>query len=245
MTTNSLSDSIFKAVDDIINVFITKVSDKYKIDENELFDMWKNGTSTNSIIISPVVKDVKAKVSNADSGKKNVLSKLSKSELVTMCKSKGLKVSGTKEGIIERILENETVNISTPTKTSPKKAGGSPQIVKKLAEKIPVITITKNNFGNFEHDETGFVFDNKTQKVYGKQNKNGTISSLQHSDIDLCNKFKFDFVIPNNLNSKSGDAELELDDDDMLDVDDELDEDEEELEEEVEELEEVEYDEEY
>jgi len=242
----SLSDSIFKAIDDIIHTFIDKVSDEFKIEKNDLINVWKN----NDLIIAnkktsifksdtPVSKSPASVISITSNENKNMLLKMTKNELVAMCKSKGLKVTGTKNDLVERIILPTTSQYPSPsggksvTNVKPK----SPQIVKKLAEKIPVISIKKNSFGNYEHEETGFIFDNKSQKVYGKQNKNGTISKLVHEDIDLCNKYKFDYVIPDNLNSKVDDeAEDDLDDDEA----------DEELEEELEEIEdEIEYDEEY
>ena len=87
------------------------------------------------------------------------------------------------------------------------------------------------------HEETSLVFNNKTQKVYGKQNPDGTVSDLTPEDINLCNKYKFSYYIPDNLDKKSNmkDVELkELDDEDELEeeVEEEYDEYEEEEEEE-------------
>jgi len=52
---------------------------------------------------------------------------------------------------------------------------------------------------NFEHKETSFVFNEKTKKVVGKQNPDGTITPLTVEDINMCNKFKFEYQIPFNL----------------------------------------------
>ena len=251
----SLSDSIFKAIDDIIHTFIDKVSDEFKIEKSDLINVWKNNDSIiankkTSIFKSdtPVSKSPASVTPIGSSENKNMLLKMTKNELVAMCKSKGLKVTGTKNELVDRIMLPTTSQSASPSGGKQSVKPKSPQIVKKLAEKIPIISIKKNSFGNYEHEETGFIFDNKSQKVYGKQNKNGTISKLVHEDIDLCNKYKFDYVIPDNLNSKVDDeVEDDLDDDEG---DEELEEGEleedEELEEELEEIEdEIEYDEEY
>ena len=252
----SLSDSIFKAIDDIIHTFIDKVSDEFKIEKSDLINVWKNNDSIIANKKTSIFKSdtpvSKSPASVTSSENKNMLLKMTKNELVAMCKSKGLKVTGTKNELVDRIMLPTTSQSTSPS--GGKQSLKSPQIVKKLVEKIPVISIKKNSFGNYEHEPngddepTGFVFDNKSQKVYGKQNKNGTISKLVHADIDLCNKYKFDYVIPDNLNSKVDDeVEDELDDDEELE-EGELEENEEneELEEELEEIDdEIEYDEEY
>ena len=73
------------------------------------------------------------------------------------------------------------------------------------------------------------MFD-KNKKVYGKQNTDGSVDKLTEKDIDICNKYKFLYILPTNLDEKSG-----LDD--QIDEDEEeLDSDEEELEDEEEEL---------
>jgi hypothetical protein len=94
---------------------------------------------------------------------------MTKNELIEICKSKGLPYSGTKDLLIERIStiesnKNETINLIEEdcTKNNFKQ---SKLIIKKLAEKIPNINLTRNAFGNYEHLQTKLLFDNKTQKV--------------------------------------------------------------------------------
>ena len=117
---------------------------------------------------------------------------------------------------------------------------------------IPTIAIRKNQFGNHEDPNTSFVFDRKTKKVIGKQNDDGTIQDLSKEDINICNKNKYEYILPFNLDkqSKLDDEKVEeLDDDEELDEDNVLEEelfeevdDEDELEDE---LEDEEYEEEY
>ena len=164
----------------------------------------------------------------------NGLSKLTKPELEKMCKSKGLKTKGTKAELIEILSNDECKKTILKSQES---------INTKLVAKVPSIAIKRNKFNNYEHEETSFVFDNKEKKVYGKQNSDGSISQLTKEDINLCNKYKFAYVIPDNLDSKSnkegeGDDELEEYIEDELN-DEDVDEDElEEVEEEEEEFEE-------
>ena len=90
--------------------------------------------------------------------------------------------------------------------------------MKKLVEKIPVIQIKKNKFGNFEHSDTSLLYDNKSEKIYGKQNPDGSIAKLTKDDIDLCNKYKFSYVIPENLDNDD-DVEVEYEEVDTADAD--------------------------
>ena len=152
----------------------------------------------------------------------------------------------TKSDLIELICNYDL-------KTQPQKQSQSPpkklspalkdqKVIKKLVEKIPSITIKRNQFDNYEHADTKLVFNNKTQKVYGKQNPDGSISDLTDEDINLCNKYKFQYIIPDNLDKKLDLKNIEVDElNDFEDLDEEI---EDELEEEEEE-EEEEFEDEY
>ena len=167
-----------------------------------------------------------------------------------MCKGKGLKVGGTKNDLVSRIQQyenNKTNNVfkTENEKSSQAKGPLSNVVVNKLVEKIPVIEIKKNKFGNYEYKS--LVFDNKTQKVYGKQSIDGTILKLTKEDIDTCNQYKFSYVLPDNLD-EDDDEEIEYEE--VVEVDEEQEEEEddeqdEEEEEEEEDEEEIELDEEY
>ncbi len=190
------------SINSTVNNYISIISKKYNIKENELYEIW----SGNSEI-------------SQTTSQNQELEKLSKPELIEMCKSKKLKVSGSKNDWINRIILNETQNKQQQVKTLEQQT-----VIKKLVEKIPKLEIKKNAFGNYEHKETSFIFDSKTQKVYGKQNQDGNIDELSSEDIDLCNKYKFSYLIPNNLDKKINILDVkvdELDDDaDAVDLED-------------------------
>jgi hypothetical protein len=214
----SLSQNILNNVDTIVRSYISNISKKYKINESELVNLWY-GSDT----------QIQSKESSEES---NELSKLTKNEIIEMCKTKNIKVSGTKNELISRLLECNK-------KTTPQIS-----ITKKLIEKIPKIEIKKNVHGNYEHLETTFVINNKTQKVYGKQNKDGTISNLTTEDINLCNKYKFSYELPTNLEKKINILDVKVDDldDDDIEYEDDLDEEVEEEEVEEEEIDDDFYD---
>ena len=206
----SFSEIITNTIEDTIKLYISKISTEYNLNQTELYKLWNNNNS--------FVKSTKEDVVDPE------LMKLSKKELSEICKSKKLPVSGTKIDLIKRILDTEN---KTQTKLVTKKST-QPEIVKKLVDKIPVIQIKRNVHGNYEHEDTKFVINNTTKKVYGKQNKDGSISELTPLDIDLCHKYKFTYDIPENLDNKDANDE---DDNDLEELEEDLDE---ELEEELE-----------
>ena len=227
----SLSQLLFKNIDDTIHLFINQIASKHNLNEDDLLKLWKSENIKNETKILVPVSQTIVQAVPVLSEKSAQLLKLDKKELVELCKTKKLKIGGTKKDIVDRILKYDDEELDD-NKTEKKKIvkNDTPAVVKKLVEKIPPIQIRKNEWNNFEHSETSLVFNNKTQKIYGRQNKDGTISKLTKNDIDLCNKFKFAYTIPDNLNKKE--------EEDILDVKiKDLDEDDEEyvVEEEVEE----------
>ena len=225
----SFSKIIQNIVDDSITKYIEKVSLKFKLDKQELLNIWNNSVSLED---KKPCDDDKQKIVNA-------LSRLTKPELIELCKTKNLKTKGTKAELIEILSKEETNKIVVKS---------TENMNTKLVAKVPSIAIKRNQFQNFEHEETSFVFDNKEKKVYGKQNPDGSISPLTKDDINLCNKYKFTYIIPDNLyskNTKTEDEDLEeLDDDINVEEENEEENEEEDDLEEVEE-EEEEFEEEY
>jgi hypothetical protein len=55
--------------------------------------------------------------------------------------------------------------------------------------------IRRNLHGNYEHAETGLVVNVNNKAVYGKQNKDGTVSPLTEDDIKLCQLYKFNYML--------------------------------------------------
>ena len=217
----SYSQTISSHLDKVVSTFIDKIVSQHPIlNKDDLMMLWNGGAA----VLVGVVKN------NGSSDNIIIpkeLSILSKTELVELCKTKKLKHTGTKQELLTRIVESEN------------QAKTQPLITPKLVHKtVPPIALHRNKFGNFEHMETNFVFNEKTEKVYGKQNSDGSISQLSSDDINICNKYKFSFDIPSNLqqNSTADKVLTELDDDEE-EVEVEVEEEEEEQEEEEEEIE--------
>jgi hypothetical protein len=238
----SLNQSVSKAVNEIINDFIKKIANKYDLDPNELLSVWDNKEVKNTD------KKIDTLPSDTD------FSQYKKTDLQAICRQRSLKCTGTKEQLISYLLSGKETATATPNKeTSNKKTDVSKKVeaspvAKKLVSSIPTVAIRRNKYGNHEHPDTNFVFDKKTKKAIGKQKDDGTIEDLTEDDIDLCNQWKFQYVISENLDKKTKLTDVKVDelDDEVLESDDDV-EDEEEipLEEEIVEDELLEDDEEY
>ena len=217
----SLSYSVKTAVDNVVHQFILKVAEKYDLDANELLVEWEGGEGGGNI------------KANNDVDHEKILS-MNVPELKALCKKKGLKATGKKQELLALLLKGE--ESSTPVKTESKptktKSPVTATVVKKLSNANSTVAIRRNTHGNHEHPETSFVFDPKTKKVTGKQNENGKVDPLTEEDIDLCNKYKFSYVLPDNLDSKAKLEDEHVDelddeeDDEVIESDDELDEEE-------------------
>ena len=223
----SFSATLSSSTEKVVLTYIDQISIKFLISKDDLLSLWNGGVCGNDGTIKQQLLDNVPKE----------LAILTRNELVEMCKTKKLKHSGTKNELIQRIMlsENEVKTQPLMTQQGFVNAAAAPKLITKPA---PVV-LTKNKFGNFEDAETHFVFNEKTKKVYGKQNPDGSISSLTVEDINICNKFKLAFDVPTNLKQEENDkAELaELDEEDEEEVEAEIEEDEEEEEEEEEEVE--------
>lgn len=132
-----------------------------------------------------------------------LVSRNSKSDLMKLCKDRNLDVKGTKFELGMRLIGK-----------------------KKRVYPIhpPTIIIYRNQFGHYEHQRTGFLF-NSEKRVFGKQNEDGTISSLQSDDIMTCRQYKFQYEVPELLDESLpfdiGHFEQNSEDDDEEDSEEE------------------------
>jgi hypothetical protein len=253
----SLNQTVTKAVNEIINSFVKKIATKYDLDQNELLCLWNDSdTSGKKVIKSTDKKIVDTPIvdKNTNNDLNQIdLSQYKKTDLQDMCRQRSLKCTGTKEQLIGFLLGKEIIS-DTPKKEAPakktevsKKVTSTP-VAQKLTSSIPTVAIRRNKYGNHEHPDTKFIFDKKTTKAIGKQNEDGTIEDLTEDDIDVCNQWKFQYVISDNLDKKTKLTDVKVDelDDEILESDDDEIEDEEiPVEEEIVEDELLEDDEEY
>jgi hypothetical protein len=232
----SLQQTVNKVINDHLQKFFERVTAKHSnISKKELEELW-NSSEVLTQSSSDVDDDCPKFLAPPTDITHEYLLKCLKPELVGLCKKYNVKTTGTKNDLLaalrEKLFSNkteteETTSITTKPTSSAKKTV-EPPVIKKLSATIPTVAISRNKFGNHEHTETSFIFDKKSKKVIGKQNPDGSIDELTEDDINLCNKHKFEYVLPNNLdkNAKNNATIDELDDEEIVESDDDLDEDE-------------------
>jgi hypothetical protein len=219
--------SLNHKLDNLIKEFCKNLSITYDLPEEDLYGIWKgekvksNGSPA-APTSAPVSKNEKENPDTEITKEKIMVA--TKDMLAAMCKKKGLKMSGKKEELVSRLLDSLSSSSATSTKTSNSnsKKDESP-VVKAAKASIGELAIRRNKHGNFEHMQTGLVFNTEKQ-VYGKQLESGEVKALTSEDIETCKKYKFPFKLPDNLNvNKSLDdikvdeieEEEELDDEDI------------------------------
>ena len=234
----SFSKKVNNIVEETIKEFIVSIGDKYDIDPNDLYNMWEEGVNTSGS--KDKINKTAVIPSATEELEHGYLLSCKVPELKALCKQRKLKCSGNKTELIALLLGKSP---SSPTKkpSSPAKKSVNPTkkivkddtekpVIKKLTPSVPTIPIRRNQFNNHEHPETGLVFCRKIKKVIGKQQDDGSISSLTTEDIENCNKFKFEYVLPENLDSKGkldDDEQIEeLEDEELIESDEDIEEEE-------------------
>ena len=229
-----------KQIDSTILEFCETISQKFGLNKMDVYALWSDEQMPTSSSPKSEKSDKPADVTEMTPEK--VLT-CTKDYLMAYCKSKGLKQSGKKEEIIQRVLESLKASTSVSTaspavKTSKSKASAPvPPVLASVAEKSGTLEIRKNKFGNEEHFESGLVFNKETKMVIGKQNPNGKLESLTDKDIETCKKYKFLYKLPENLSVDKGLQNVkvdELDEEDEEELDEDDIEEEEDLDNEVE-----------
>lgn len=221
----SWKEGVINAVEQYLEQYISKVSEKYGIDQKELMGLAEMVTpqgasqgapqgAPQGAAQKPLQKPAPSISTVSSEITPETIAKSSAVELKAMCKTKGLKCSGKKEELVARLLESlsgKPTEVKQTTLKAPpiKKATPAPatEIAKKITGAIPAIPIRRNAFGNFEHFATKLVLvgvNEKTSKVVGKQKDDGTVAPLTEEDIELCKQYKFNYEIPENLDTNKG-----------------------------------------
>ena len=133
---NQILSNIQKAVDESVLLFTQKVSEKYDIDQNELYALWKQTCSNdemnndemnndemnndeigndNEVKKRKITKKIMPK-SNKEKAAKSPLEKKSISALKKMCKERGLKKFSSlkKKQLIEMLQQNDNDDKKEP-----------------------------------------------------------------------------------------------------------------------------------
>ena len=183
-------EQLERSVDDLIRSFISDVSSKFNISKDDLNNMWDKKED---------------KVVNKEEGCGNKggeediekYNKMKKSDLVNICNELKISKSGKKGDLINRII---------------KKQNRKDNIIDKLNLSLNSIVIKKNEYNNYVHIPTSFVFNRDTKCVIGKEVEEGQIVQLNKNDINICNKYKFKYNIPDDLNNDGNESEDDIDD---------------------------------
>ena len=224
-----------KAVDDVVQKFLSQVASQYDIEKQDLQSLWSGQKQQSTsqkrsrVVAKPettAVEDV-SEDQDSDSVKSLDMDSLQKStvqELKALCKQRGLKVSGKKSDLLDRLITGKNSDSATATSTKSakpknvKKKVDTKDVIKQLkANSSSSLQVRRNAFGNYQHPHSALLF-NCDGKVYGVQNDDGSVEPLTQESIDICNKYKLQFVIPENLDVGKGDS-IDIDDieDDMED----------------------------
>jgi hypothetical protein len=203
----SLNEMLKNNIDQVITVFMNRISCLYNLEYNEIKAIWNESSSNVSL---PLVISNKVELpTNAD---KETLLKHDKATLVVMCKAKNCKYSGTKLELVSRILSEEEpskAKAKPRSKTLVSDIKSSP-VLKNIKENIPDIVLRYNKFNNLEHFDTNLIFSENDKIVIGKQGDDGTILPLKEQDINVCKQCKFDFVIPKDLDAGSSLTDVKI-----------------------------------
>jgi hypothetical protein len=233
--------SFANTLDVLINDFCDKLAIKFNLDRQQVREVWstKSQTPSQSVAHSPTHSPVRvADTSDTEITREKILSG-SKDMLVAMCKKAGVKVTGKKEELMQRLTEflankNDKNDKKAELKPEKKTEKSDQPVIRTIKERTAELAIRKNKFGNFEHSQTGLVFNTENKMVYGRQVDDAVVD-LTVEDIELCKKYKFPYKIPENLNTTKNLDDIKIEDleEEVLDEDDLEDEGEDEVEDDI------------
>jgi len=196
----SISDKYKSFSDNLATDLFKAVVERYGIPFDELWELYSKEKSKNLQNIEPQEIETKEiEVSTTD-----ILS-MKVAELKALCKTRGLKVSGKKNDLLERLLGRKVDDKEVPKKKSKSFTAKEKDVVKKV--KPPSLKISKNSNGDYMHNDSKLVFNQETKKVFAKYIEGEGNQPLTKEDIELCNKFRFAYEMPDNLNVKRTKAE--------------------------------------
>lgn len=137
-----------------LDEFIQILSKEYELEIEELYALWERKRLKSDYL------------------------KLKTGQLKDLCKDRGLKSSGTKKEIVQRLEEKIKDVLLFPNNET--------------------FIIEENQYGNYEHFPTTLVFDKKNRKVIGKQ-QGEQIIPLTEKDILYCQEYRLDYTSPSEL----------------------------------------------
>lgn len=226
-TSVSLHETLVNTINDVVENYIDRIVDKYNLDKAQLQELWSGEVSPSKKVSkkNKPARPVDELIDTDDASDERIL-KSNKAELAALCKARGIKCTGTKAVLINRLLgkeDGEEEKTEKPKKAPVKKVvkpteSSSSKVVKKMldeVDKLSIAPIRRNQFNNYQHPETKLVFHAQTREVIGHQNDDGTIGELTTADINNCKKYKFKYTMPENLSNVKGKVVKEEEDEDV------------------------------
>jgi hypothetical protein len=116
---------------------------------------------------------------------------------------------------------DDVVDKKKPKKEEKEKTKTDAEKIQKMVKaELPErrFALRKNAYGEYEHKDTGFVFDPLTKEVKGKQ-VGDHIKDLSLSDVELCKHYGFKFRIPDRFEDDVLEMDAEVSDLEESDVD--------------------------
>lgn len=123
-----------------------------------------------------------------------------------------------KERVIEvwNAVSDDIVTTKTKVEKTVTEKKAAPAPLPKLPERR--FALRKNAHGNYEHTDTGFVFDPQTKEVFGKQT-GAEVKPLSLADVDVCKQLGFKYRVPETFLDEAGndvdDAVSDLEEEDV------------------------------
>lgn len=241
---DSLSQTLYQATKSAVEQFIDRmVEAKVVSDKEKALAVWNTLGDELKIIDAP-----------KKSAPKKVQSKRAKKDDDDTKKCQYIYVKGDREGdtcgakisdesetgnYCKKHLAHEKKGEEKTTTTTKKSAAAKRPAKKKqdkeaddgvhIQEQAPVFSVKMNKFKLYEHESTGFLFDRKTEEVYGRQLPDGKIAPLTVEDIENCKRLGFKFRTPERMvsNESKDESKEEIADEPEIAESDEEDEEEE------------------
>jgi hypothetical protein len=118
---------------------------------------------------------------------------LKRDELVKLCVEHKKAKSGTKSDLIARLLGDPVEAKPKKKKVNTIQKNTLQQLEPHIQKHTPVILIERNQHGQFQHIESGLVFDPHTKKVIGKSSGSESLELLDLEDLEVCHKYHFQY----------------------------------------------------
>lgn len=117
----------------------------------------------------------------------------------------------------DRVIElwnscsEDTASCSKPVAKKTKAVVEEKKIQEVIKKPTETLRLKKNKHGNYEHVDTGFVFDPATKEVFGRQTEEGVVP-LTLANVEVCKSLGFRYRIPETFTDVAGEDDAILSD---------------------------------